>query len=140
MILLLSVKALSLIVNSGDFICATGFSAVILFCEQPKLTIAIDIVKSKFILGDETDELGFGFNTRTIIFNFTDLDNPFLSFEYTGSTPAIDHNGYVNGNLFYMANYSAGMKVFDITNIADGGINEASVPPAATTPAASFLS
>jgi len=77
-----------------------------------------------FILGDETDELGFGFNTRTIIFNFTDLDNPFLSFEYTGSTPAIDHNGYVNGNLFYMANYSAGMKVFDITNIADGSMTE----------------
>jgi len=80
--------------------------------------------QSYFILGDETDELGFGFNTRTIIFDFTDLDNPSLSFEYTGSTPAIDHNGYVNGNLFYMANYSAGMKVFDITNIADGSMIE----------------
>ena len=63
-----------------------------------------------FILGDETDELSFGFNTRTIIFDFTDLDNPQFHTEFIGPTPATDHNGYVVGDKFYFANYNAGTK------------------------------
>ena len=71
-----------------------------------------------FILGDETDELDFGFNTRTLIFDFDDLDNPVLSSTYLGPTAAIDHNGYVKENEYFLANYTAGMRVLDITNIA----------------------
>jgi len=77
-----------------------------------------------FILGDETDEIGSGFNTRTLLFDFTDLDNPSLITEFYGSTPAVDHNGYVKGDLFYLANYTAGMKVFNVSNIADGTMTE----------------
>lgn len=71
-----------------------------------------------FILGDEVDELELGNNTKTIVFNFTDLDNPSLSSTYFGPTLAIDHNGYVKGNAYYLANYRAGLRVLDITNIA----------------------
>tara|TARA_B110000503_G_scaffold136994_1_gene220398 strand:+ start:153 stop:1610 length:1458 start_codon:yes stop_codon:yes gene_type:complete len=71
-----------------------------------------------FILGDETDEQTFGMNTRTLVFDFFDLDNPVLSSTYSGSSAAIDHNGYVKGNLYYMANYRAGLRVLDITNIS----------------------
>ncbi|WP_241148048.1 choice-of-anchor B family protein [Lacinutrix jangbogonensis] len=71
-----------------------------------------------FILGDELDEQGFGFNTKTLIFDFTDLDNPTLSSTYTGPTEAIDHNGYVKGNEYYLANYRAGLRILDITNIS----------------------
>ncbi len=70
-----------------------------------------------FILGDETDEQTFGMNTRTLVFDFLDLDNPVLSSTYSGPSAAIDHNGYVKGNLFYMANYRAGLRILDITNI-----------------------
>ena len=77
-----------------------------------------------FILGDELDETRFGFNSRSIVFDFNDLDNPQLKFEYTGPTAAIDHNGYVNGNLFYLANYTAGIRVIDISNIGGSSINE----------------
>jgi len=70
-----------------------------------------------FLMGDEIDELSFGFNTRTVVFDFTDLDNPFQSFDYYGPTPAIDHNGYVKGDKFYLANYTAGLRVIDISNI-----------------------
>ena len=73
-----------------------------------------------FILGDETDEQNFGMNTRTLIFDFEDLDNPKLSSTYSGQSTAIDHNGYVKGNQFFMASYRAGMRVFDITNIGSG--------------------
>jgi len=70
-----------------------------------------------FIVGDELDELDFGFNTKTITLDFTDLDNPQFHFEHYGETPAIDHNGYTKGNEYYLANYKAGMRVLDINNI-----------------------
>ncbi len=77
-----------------------------------------------FILGDETDEQEVGFNTRTIIFDFTDLDTPKEHFTYTGPTPAIDHNGYVKGDTFYLANYRAGVRVIDISDIGNKNITE----------------
>lgn len=77
-----------------------------------------------FILGDELDESNVGFNTRAIIFDFEDLDDPQFHFEYFGPTPAIDHNGYVKGTKYYLANYRAGMRVIDISDIANGNISE----------------
>ena len=77
-----------------------------------------------FIVGDEADEQNVGFNTRTIIFDFTDLDNPQHHFEYIGPTPAIDHNGYVKGTKYYMANYRAGLRVIDISDISNSNIAE----------------
>ncbi|WP_109302095.1 choice-of-anchor B family protein [Aquimarina sp. AU474] len=77
-----------------------------------------------FILGDETDEQGVGFNTRTVIFDFLDLDNPIEHMTYTGPTAAIDHNGYVKGDKFYLANYRAGIRVIDISDIANKNMTE----------------
>ncbi|WP_299014780.1 choice-of-anchor B family protein [uncultured Polaribacter sp.] len=77
-----------------------------------------------FLLGDELDERNFGGNTRTIIFDFKDLDNPKFHFDYLGPTVAIDHNGYVKENLFYQASYTAGVRVIDITNIENKEITE----------------
>ena len=77
-----------------------------------------------FILGDELDEIDFGGNTRTLIFDFSDLDNPVFSFDYFGPTTAIDHNGYVKGNLFYQASYTAGVRIIDISNIQNQSMNE----------------
>ncbi|AVI50779.1 hypothetical protein C5O00_06170 [Pukyongia salina] len=77
-----------------------------------------------FILGDELDEQSVGFNTRTLVFDFEDLDNPQLHTTYTGPTPAIDHNGYVKGTKYYLANYRAGIRVIDISNIASGTMTE----------------
>lgn len=77
-----------------------------------------------FILGDELDEVNFGVKTRSLIFDFTDLDNPVLHTEYLGPTSAIDHNGYVKGNEFFLANYTAGIRVLDISGIATKSISE----------------
>lgn len=77
-----------------------------------------------FILGDELDELDFGFRTRTLIFDFTDLDNPILHDTYEGVTSAIDHNGYVKGNEYYLSNYTAGVRILDISDIAGKSITE----------------
>ena len=72
-----------------------------------------------FLMGDEGDEIQFGFNSRTLVFDLSDLDNPKLHYEYFGSTAATDHNGYVNGNRFYLANYTAGMREIDISDITN---------------------
>ncbi len=77
-----------------------------------------------FILGDELDEQNFGGRTRTLIFDFTDLDNPTFKAQYDGTTNAIDHNGYVKDNTFYLANYTAGIRMLDLSNISSGSLNE----------------
>ena len=77
-----------------------------------------------FILGDELDELRIGLNTRTITFDFTDLDNPVFHFDYLGATEAIDHNGYVKGNFYYQASYRAGLRVLDISQIGNKTFTE----------------
>lgn len=77
-----------------------------------------------FILGDELDELNFGFDSRTLIFDLSDLDNPILHSTYIGPTAAIDHNGYVIDNEFYLANYTAGIRILDLADIDEQPIVE----------------
>lgn len=77
-----------------------------------------------FILGDELDEVSFGFRSRSLIFDLSDLDNPVLHDTYSGTTSAIDHNGYVKGSEYFLANYAAGVRILDITDIAGKSISE----------------
>ena len=77
-----------------------------------------------FILGDELDEQEFGFNTKTIVFDFSDLDNPQFEFDYFGTTSAIDHNGYTKNNKYYLANYSAGLRVMDVSDLENQNMSE----------------
>ncbi len=77
-----------------------------------------------FLLGDELDEAQIGINTRTIVYDFSDLDAPVVHMEYEGPTAAIDHNGYVKGNIFYQACYSAGVRMIDISGIDGKSMTE----------------
>ncbi|WP_298419457.1 choice-of-anchor B family protein [uncultured Kordia sp.] len=77
-----------------------------------------------FIVGDELDEINSGFSSRSIVFDLSDLDNPTVSMTYTGPTPAIDHNGYTKGDNFFLANYTAGVRILDISNIGSNQIQE----------------
>ncbi|MFT7073660.1 choice-of-anchor B family protein [Patiriisocius sp. Uisw_017] len=74
--------------------------------------------KRFFLVGDELDEVNAGIgNTRTVVYDFEDLDNPSLHYIHSGTTPAIDHNGYVSQNRFYLANYTAGARVFKVDGL-----------------------
>lgn len=84
----------------------------------------LDETQTYFFVGDETDEINVGLNTRTLVFDFTDLDDPQLHFEYSGGSSAIDHNGYVKGNEFYLANYTAGLRIVDISDVENENISE----------------
>ena len=77
-----------------------------------------------FIVGDELDEAADGINTRSIVLDLTDLDNPQLHYDYYGPTLAIDHNGYIVGNRFYLASYKAGLREIDISQIESQQMSE----------------
>ena len=63
--------------------------------------------------GDEPQQLVEG--TRTLVWDFTDLDDPVLVNEYIAKTTTTDHNLYIKGNLMYQANYGSGLRILDIT-------------------------
>jgi choice-of-anchor B domain-containing protein len=77
-----------------------------------------------FLLDDELDEQNNGHNTRTYIWNMTDLNAPVLIGSHTAATAAIDHNLYIKGNYAYQSNYRAGLRVLDISNIAGASLTE----------------
>lgn len=72
-----------------------------------------------FLLDDETDETENGHNTRTYVWNTTDLTNPVLAGIFTGPTAASDHNQFVKGNHSYQSNYKAGLRIVDVTNVGN---------------------
>ncbi|MGM5469038.1 choice-of-anchor B family protein [Flavobacteriaceae bacterium LMO-SS05] len=77
-----------------------------------------------FMVGDELDEIHSGINTRTLVIDLSSLDNPKVHMEYFGPSLAIDHNGYVRGDVFYQSSYTAGVRVIDISSIEQAVMNE----------------
>lgn len=66
---------------------------------------------------DELDEIyNLVPDTRTLIWDVADLDDPVLAGQYLGPTPASDHNNYIVGNMMYASNYQYGIRVLDIGN------------------------
>ncbi|MDP5133422.1 MAG: choice-of-anchor B family protein [Paraglaciecola sp.] len=74
--------------------------------------------KQYVIVHDELDEQRHGINTTLNIFEISDLTAPTLVGTWTGPTRAIDHNGFVRGNRYFMSNYERGLTVLDITQAA----------------------
>ena len=72
--------------------------------------------KQVVLVHDELDEMDFGLNTTVRLFEMSDLRAPTLLSTWTGPTGAIDHNGFVRGNRYYMSNYTRGMTVIDISD------------------------
>ena len=79
-----------------------------------------------FLLGDELDEAANPnvTNTRTYMWDVSDLDDPALIGSHDSTTTAIDHNQYVKGKYTYQSNYQAGLRILDITDIANGNLSE----------------
>jgi choice-of-anchor B domain-containing protein len=70
-----------------------------------------------FFMNDELDEMGGGVsNTRTLVWDISDLDDPILANEYFHETRAIDHNLYVRDNTMYQSNYTSGLRVLDVSD------------------------
>ena len=72
--------------------------------------------KQVVLVHDELDEQDFNLNTTVRLFELSDLRQPTLLSTWSGPTGAIDHNGFVRGNRYYMSNYTRGMTVLDISD------------------------
>jgi len=72
--------------------------------------------KQYLFVQDETDERDRGLKTTLRSFSLADLTIPTLAGDWTGPTNAIDHNGFVRGNRYYMSNYARGLTILDITD------------------------
>lgn len=55
-------------------------------------------------------------NTRTLVWDVADLDDPILVNEYFATTTDTDHNLYVRGDYMYQSNYGAGLRILDISD------------------------
>lgn len=79
------------------------------------------------IVNDELDEGRNEENTRTLVFRIADLDAPDPEPHqiFYHDTPSIDHNLYVRGSYVYQANYRAGLRILDISDLDNKNITEA---------------
>ncbi|MGH9381144.1 MAG: choice-of-anchor B family protein [Thermoanaerobaculia bacterium] len=78
-----------------------------------------------FLLDDELDELNQGHNTRTRVWDATDLDNPVIIGTYDAPVESTDHNQYTKDGYVYQSNYSSGLRILDLADVADGTLTEA---------------
>lgn len=76
----------------------------------------MDEAHEYFYLNDEGDESAGGRNTRTLVWDLRDLDDPVLARSYRAATGSTDHNLYVRGDLMYQSNYRSGLRIIDISN------------------------
>jgi choice-of-anchor B domain-containing protein len=72
--------------------------------------------KNYIFVHDEGDERQYGINTTVHIFDITDLNAPRHVTAWRGPTKAVDHNGFVLGNRYYMSNYTRGLTILDISD------------------------
>ncbi|WP_296618545.1 choice-of-anchor B family protein [Marivirga sp.] len=77
-----------------------------------------------FISNDELDELNRGINTRTLIWDVRNLDNPILLNEYFSERIAIDHNLYTKDFKIFQSNYTNGLIILDGKKVAKGDLRE----------------
>jgi len=76
------------------------------------------------VMDDELDEQNFGHNTRTYLWDVRDLDVPVLMGYHQAAVAAIDHNQFFLGDYLFQANYRAGLRIMDGSNIASGQLSE----------------
>lgn len=78
------------------------------------------------LMDDEADERNIASvtHTRTLIWDVRDLDKPLYMGDYIGPATSIDHNQYIVGNHSYQANYRSGLRILDISDIANANLTE----------------
>ncbi len=88
---------------------------------------------SYLLVGDEGDELDgisdprnpvLPDTARTYIFDIRDLDDPELIGTFDSPAASIDHNLFVKGDKVYQAHYTAGIRVLDASDVANGNLTE----------------
>lgn len=83
------------------------------YCHQGWLTED----RKYLFINDEFDELNnLAPSSTTYVIDVRDLSNPTFVTSFTNGINCIDHNLLVRGNLLYEANYTSGLRVWDVTD------------------------
>ena len=92
--------------------------------------------QTHFLLDDELDEQRKSLNTRTFIWDVTNLDAPFLRSVFQNQTTSIDHNLYIRGRYAYESNYRSGLRILDASAAPAGLLTESAsyIYPITTSP------
>jgi hypothetical protein len=81
-----------------------------------------------FLIDDELDELDRGNGTpdftRTYVMDMTDLDNPLVTGHHNADGIAIDHNQYIVDGHTYQANYTRGLRILKLGDLAQADMQE----------------
>ncbi len=81
-----------------------------------------------FLIDDELDELDRGNGTpdftRTYVMDMTDLDNPLVTGHHNADGIAIDHNQYIVDGHTYQANYTRGLRILKLGDLAQAEMQE----------------
>ncbi len=77
-----------------------------------------------WLLGDMEDEHHTGVNTRTYVFDVSNLDQPVVLGHFSHSTFAIDHDLQIVGQRVFEANWRAGLRILDISSLPGLGFRE----------------
>jgi choice-of-anchor B domain-containing protein len=73
------------------------------------------------MLNDELDEQRTSNkNTRTLLWDVTDLSDPKLVGSHYADVTSIDHNLYIRGDVGYLSNYCSGLRILSATEVASG--------------------
>jgi choice-of-anchor B domain-containing protein len=76
------------------------------------------------LLGDEGVELSAGINTTLYAFDVRNLAAPINTGKWVSELASTDHNVFIRGNYAFLAGYSSGLRILDLTNIAQGQLTE----------------
>ena len=77
-----------------------------------------------FLVDDEFDEIEFGHGSRTYVWDVSDLDAPRLIGNHTLPNASTDHNLFIRGNRAYLANYTSGLRILDLSEVGAGHLRE----------------
>lgn len=77
-----------------------------------------------FVMDDEGDEVSVRHNTRTYLWDVSDLTDPDNFANYDHPTQASDHDQYIHQGHVYQGNYTAGLRILDLARIAQGELTE----------------
>ena len=77
-----------------------------------------------FILNDEFDEVDLDLPTRSYVWDLRDLDKPEIIGVIDNPSIAVGHNTYIADDIAYQANYTSGIRLVDVSDLAAGNTPE----------------
>ncbi len=78
-----------------------------------------------FLMDDELDEQrSTNKKTKTYIWDVQNLASPKHTGTYAAPVDSIDHNMYIKGKYAFQANYQAGLRILDVSQVASAQLSE----------------